>query len=82
MNIKNALKNKCINGQISEAEALAIGEQADQIMNDTVEMLNQCKKQLGMFLGGEISELIARIKGQKFNEKEYHHERLPDGQEQ
>lgn len=82
MNIQNALKQKVNNGQIKETAALAVGEQADQLISEAVEMLDRCKKQVGMFMGGEISELLAKIKGHKFNEKEYHHERLPDGQEQ
>ncbi len=81
MNIQNALKQKINNGLIKESAALAVGEQADQLLSETVEMLGRCKKHVGMFMGGEISELLAKIKGQKFNEKEFYHERLPDGQD-
>ncbi len=81
MNIKNALKHKIINGRIEEQAALAVGEQADQLISEAVAMLDRCRKQVGMFMGGEIAELTAKIKGEKFSEKDFFHERLPDGQE-
>jgi hypothetical protein len=78
--ITDALKQKSLNGQIKESDALAIAKRADELLASAFEMLTTCKKQVGMFIGGEISELQAKIKGEQFNEREYNYERLPDGQ--
>lgn len=80
MNIKKALKEKSVNGKIDENKAIPIAEQADLLIEELSEMLDRCKKQVGMYLGGEISMLQSKIKGFKFNEADYNHERLPDGQ--
>lgn len=74
------LKAKSQNGHIKEADAIVVAERADQLLAETYEMLTKCKKQVGMFIGGEISELQAKIKGEHFNEQVYNYERLPDGQ--
>jgi len=78
--ITDAIKQKSLNGQIKESDALAIAKKADELLAEALEMLTNCKKQVGMFIGGEISELQAKIKGEQFNEREYNYERLPDGQ--
>lgn len=57
MNIKKALKEKSVNGKIDENKAIPIAEQADLLIEELSEMLDRCKKQVGMYLGGEISML-------------------------
>lgn len=81
MNVKESLKQSVVNGQIKESQALAIGDQADQLLKEASALLDQLKRNVGMFLGGEIASLQAKIKGQRFNEAEYHHDRVPDGQD-
>jgi hypothetical protein len=47
---------------------------------ESVVLLKQCSKQVGMMLGESILGHIAELEGTHFNSKEYHMERLPGEQ--
>ncbi len=82
MKIKQSLQNiSHSNGTIKTREALQLAERADQANQELIEMLERCKKHVGMFLGGEIAELLAKNQGIRFSEKEYNYEKTPEGQE-
>jgi len=81
MNVTKSLKEKSINGQIKESDAITIAKKADELLTESVILMDELKKHFGLFIGGQISELQAKIKGIAFNEREYNYERRPDGQE-
>lgn len=47
---------------------------------ESVRLLEQCSKQVGMMLGEQIQEHVASITGGHFNSKEYHYEK-PHGEQ-
>lgn len=46
----------------------------------SVDLLASCQAQVGMMKGEEIQAFFAELKNQQFNERDYHFERLPEGQ--
>lgn len=79
-NIQNSLKALVVNGQIPEKQAMVVAEKAEDLLKRSVDLLTDLKSQVGMFLGGEISVLIADITRVKSKEMVYFHEKEPDGQ--
>ena len=61
-------------------KAVAEINKAETLLRRSEELLRTCQPQVGMVLGEEIGEFLSTFNDQKFNSKEYHHERLPDGQ--
>lgn len=47
---------------------------------DAVNVLQPVRKDVGMVVGEQIEDLIARAQGYKFNPADYHYERLPGEQ--
>ena len=79
-NLRNALKQAASGGVIKEAQALAIADQHDQLIHDISEILTRIRPNLGMMVGGEVDQIQAQIKGQRFNAAAYFHDKEPDGQ--
>lgn len=79
-NIQNSLKQASYQGTIKEEHAMIIGKKADQLLEKAAEKLTQLKGQVGMIIGGEITELISEINGVRFNATEYYYDKQPDGQ--
>jgi len=78
--LQTALRNASTNGVITLPAALRIAKQFDEEEEETLNLITQCKSQVGMTLGGDLRTHEARLKGQVFNEKAFHFERLPEGQ--
>jgi len=74
------LKKAVTNGQISEKEALKIGNDTDLLLQRSVDMLNELKVHFGMFTGGRIETLIGEITYQRPRDQVYFHDKEPDGQ--
>jgi len=79
-NIQNALKMAADGRIIKMKHALAIGEKADCLLTKTAKVLEKAMKQMGGIDGEECAEIIAEIKGQRFNAAAYSYDREPDGQ--
>ncbi|AMQ00928.1 hypothetical protein AY601_4077 [Pedobacter cryoconitis] len=78
--VQTALRNLAVNGVISLPEALKIAQRFDEDEEESLNLITRCKTQVGMDLGGDIRAHEAKLKGTFFNEKNYHFERLPEGQ--
>lgn len=63
-----------------DPHALSDLERAEQIQERSEELLRVCQAQVGMVTGEEIAELLADMNNQQFNGRDYHYERLPEGQ--
>lgn len=46
----------------------------------SIDLLASCQAQVGMMKGEEIQAFFAELKKQQFNERDFHYERLPEGQ--
>jgi hypothetical protein len=73
--ITQELKSKATNGHINAAEAVKVAGAFDQERLATIELLKECEKNVGMYLGEKINEHIAGMTGGFFNARDYHYER-------
>ena len=73
--LQTALKNAAVNGVVQLPKALNIARQFDEDEEQSLNLITQCKTQVGMHLGSEIRAHEAKLKGAFFNEKEFHYER-------
>jgi len=73
--LQTALKNATVNGVIQLPTALRIAKQFDEDEEQSLNLISQCKNQVGMTLGEEIRLHEAKLKGMYFNAKEFHYER-------
>ena len=78
--LQDAIRRASANGVITLATALSIAKQFDQDEEQSLNLLTRLKTNVGMDLGADIRAHEAKLKGQFFNEKNYHFERLPEGQ--
>jgi len=75
--ITQQLKQRSVKGLISEKEALAVGQRADELLTKAVEILKDARPNFGLFVGGEIDTLISEINKVKLP---VFIDREPDGQ--
>lgn len=73
--ITQQLKSKATNGHIPANDAVKVAAQFDAERLATVELLKECEKNVGMYLGEKILSHIAGMTGGHFNERDYHYER-------
>jgi hypothetical protein len=73
--IQQTLRNAAVNGVISVDKALQLAGAYDKEREATVDLLSECEKESGMFLGPKIKAHIAKMTGRHFNEIEYHYEK-------
>ncbi|WP_183560661.1 hypothetical protein [Mucilaginibacter sp. SP1R1] len=78
--IQQILKNTAVNGVISVEKALQVVAAIDQEREQTKDLLKECEKNVGMYLGEKINAHIATMTGTYFNPVEYSFERLPGEQ--
>lgn len=69
-----ALRNVSENGMINLPSALKVAIQFDEDERESLNLLAQCKSQVGMTIGEDIRKHEAKIRGTFFNEKEFHYE--------
>lgn len=73
--ITEELKSKAINGHINTSEAERVASAFDSERQTTVELLKECEKNVGMYLGEKILTHLAKMTGGYFNERDYHYEK-------
>ena len=74
------LRSKAVNESISLADALAVGKDADRLLEKAIALLKVLRPQFGLFVGGEIETIIAEAERVKPRAAVYYHEKEPDGQ--
>ncbi|WP_343524365.1 hypothetical protein [Pedobacter sp.] len=79
-NIKNLVKSASKNGKISEDAAIAIAIAADNLLERSVTLLKELKKQVGTLTGESIDQLLTDITGVKSKDMVFFFEKEPDGQ--
>lgn len=67
-------------GTIQLEKILPVAQEVDNERAEALELFKKCVNQVGMYLGEEISEMIAKIEGRKFSAVDYFHERMPGEQ--
>jgi hypothetical protein len=80
MSITQVLKSASLNGVISIEKAISIAASFDKERERTKELLKECERNVGMYIGEKINVHLANMDGKTFNSIEYHHERLPGEQ--
>lgn len=73
--IQQQLRNASNNGCISLEKALRLAQAIDEERTQTVGLLKECERNVGMYLGEKINEHVAAMTGAKFNAVDYHYER-------
>lgn len=79
--ISSQLQRITSNGTIRAAEAQRVASKADEILTETYQMLAWMKTQVGTDKGAQITELMNRIEGVRFDAAGYHYDKVPEGQE-
>lgn len=73
--ITQQLKSRAINGHINTTEAERVATPFDQEREQTIALLKECEKNVGLYLGEKILSHIASMTGGYFNSVEYHYEK-------
>lgn len=75
LKLSESIKQSANKDIISVKSALAIVSPIDTEREETIDLLKRLEKEVGMTLGSEINEHIAKMQGQKFNSAAYHYEK-------
>jgi len=78
--IQNALRQAAVKDQIKTQDALRVGAEADELLEESVELFRRLHNAVGMYLGGEIDLLVSKITKVKSRGQVYHLDREPEGQ--
>jgi hypothetical protein len=73
--ITQTLKNTAVNGVIPIDRALQVAAPLDMERENTITLLKECERNVGMYLGEKINEHIAGMTGGFFNALEYNYEK-------
>lgn len=80
MNITETFKRMAVGGKIDTKYATRVAAELDNERAETISLLQNIIPHVGMFLGEQINEHLARMNGSTFNSREYNFEKMPDGQ--
>ncbi|MEO6522224.1 MAG: hypothetical protein ABIN91_11140 [Mucilaginibacter sp.] len=78
--IQQQLKNASVNGCIPIDRALQVAAVADQQREETIALLRECERNVGMYLGEKINAHLSVLEGTKFSAVDYHYE-IPNGEQ-
>lgn len=80
MTLTKQIQNLTVSDTVALHKILPITQTADQERAETLALLKKCVSQVGMYLGEELNERIAKMEGAKFSAVDYHAERQTDSQ--
>lgn len=80
MTITQLFKNNAVNGNININSLLKIANDLDTEREKTCELLKECERNVGMYLGEKINAHLATMNGTYFSEKDYNYEK-PHGEQ-
>jgi hypothetical protein len=75
MNIEQTLRGAAVNGVITLDLAIKVTAHLETEREQTKELLKECERNVGMYLGEKINSHLAGMTGTYFNERDYHYER-------